>query len=410
MSQRIQYQTFQHWANGLMSERAEKQTRMTQTRTLFLILSHWINGDLSLVKDVHACVCVCMRGYKTKTYPAWRWLTELNHILAGVYPQRTIAINNRLTRKILHITWQSHHNPLFWCSFFLSKHTRRVADVGWLYNTVTVPFHPCCTLHFHHCFTDLPSERIIMMRVVCALPSWYWSKDRINAHMHAYVWGENNKSKCFVKLCNHTWPPSFICSGIRSGCVAFSCIYSSTLPLCPFWLFSEGVFAPIQGPASFPHESSSNGKHFVRWPDSSVPPLGRRCHPHGTEEQMLAEGKERGNEMRGRWRGLTSATWEMENICLHMQRRSRDETLERLTQENIHATKHLQGKVKICSTCRSKLKFQHKLMVSSLRSIFFLYFWALFPAFILLLILFVCVCHWDRVLWDKPCLLKALYK
>lgn len=24
--------------------------------------------------------------------------------------------------------------------------------------------------------------------------------------MHAYVWGENNKSKCFVKLCNHTWP------------------------------------------------------------------------------------------------------------------------------------------------------------------------------------------------------------
>lgn len=58
MSQRIQYQTFQHWANGLLSERAEKQTRMTQTRTHFLILFHWINGDLSLVKDVCACLCV----------------------------------------------------------------------------------------------------------------------------------------------------------------------------------------------------------------------------------------------------------------------------------------------------------------------------------------------------------------
>lgn len=144
--------------------------------------------------------------------------------------------------------------------------------------------------------------------------------------MHAYVWGENNKSKYFVKLCCHTWPPSFICSGIRSRHVALSFIYSSTLPLCPFPLLSEGVLAPIQGPASFPHKSSSNGEHFVRWPDSSVPPLGRRCHPHGTEEQMLAKGKKRGNEMRGRWRGLTSATRETENICLHMQRCSRDET------------------------------------------------------------------------------------
>lgn len=62
MSQRIQYQTFQHWTNGLLSERAEKQTRMTQTRTHFLILSHRINGDLSLVEDVRECVCV------------WAWL------------------------------------------------------------------------------------------------------------------------------------------------------------------------------------------------------------------------------------------------------------------------------------------------------------------------------------------------
>lgn len=197
-----------------------------------------------------------------------------------------------------------------------------------------------------------------MMRVVCKLSSWYWSKDRISAHMHAYVWGENNKSKCFVKLCNHTWPPSFICSGIRRGCVALSCIYSSTLPLCSFLLLSEGVLAPTHGPASFPLQSSSNGEHFVRWPDSSVPPLGHRCHPHGPKEQMLAKGKKRGNEMRGRWRSLTSATRETENICLHMQRCFWGETHSNASRrKNIHATKHLQGKVKNWNTSKGKLTF-----------------------------------------------------
>lgn len=186
-----------------------------------------------------------------------------------------------------------------------------------------------------------------MMCVVCTSPSWYWSywsKEGISAHMHAYVWGEENKSKCFVKLCNHTWPLSFICPRIRSGCVALARIYSSTLPLCPFPLLSKGVLTPTQGPESLPHKSSSNGEHFVRWPDSPVPPLGRRCHPHGTEDQMVVKGKKRRNEMRRRWRALTSATREMENICLHMQRRSRDETLKRIMLENTHATKHLHWK------------------------------------------------------------------
>lgn len=142
--------------------------------------------------------------------------------------------------------------------------------------------------------------------------------------------------------------PSFISSGIRSGCVALSCIYSSTLPLCPFPLLSEGVLAPIQGPTSFPHKSSSNGEHFVRWPDSSVPPLGRRCHPQGIAEQMLTKGKKRGNEMRGRWRGLTSATRETENICLHMPRCSRDET-----HSNASPTKtYMQP-----NTCRGKSRY-----------------------------------------------------
>lgn len=230
---------------------------------------------------------------------------------------------------------------------FHKTHTRRVTDAGWLYTTVSILFHQCYTLHFHHWFTDLSSEHIIMMCVVCTSPSWYWSywsKEGISAHMHAYVWGEDNKSKCFVKLCNHTWPLSFICPRIRSGCVALAHIYSSTVPLCPFPLLSKGVLTPIQGPESLPHKSSSNGEHFVRWPDSPVPPLGRRCHPHGTEDQMLMKGKKRRNEMRRRWRALTSATREMENICLHMQRRSRDETLERITLENTHATKHLHWK------------------------------------------------------------------
>lgn len=285
------------------------------------------------------CVRACVCGYRTKKYPAGGRLTELNHVLTCVYTQRTATINNRLTRKIIHITWQSHHDPLFWCTFYraarIVSQARRLTDVGWLYNTVSILFHQCNTLYFHPCFTDLSSERIIMMCVVCTSPSWYRSKDGISAHTHANVWGEDNKSKCFVKLCNHTCPPSFICSQIRSGCVALSCIYSSTLPLCPFPLPSDGALTPIRGPASFPQKSSSNGEHFVRWPDSSLPPLGRRCHPHGTEEQMLTKGKKRGNEMRGRWRVLTSATREMENICLCMQRRSRDETLERLMLQNM---------------------------------------------------------------------------
>lgn len=98
------------------------------------------------------------------------------------------------------------------------------------------------------------------------------------------------------------------------------------IALCASLPLSDGVLAPIQGPARFPHKSSSNGEHFVRWPDSSEPPPGCRCQPHGTKEQMLSKGKKRGNEMRGRWKGVTSATRETENICLHMQRRSWDET------------------------------------------------------------------------------------
>lgn len=58
----------------------------------------------------------------------------------------------------------------------------------------------------------------------------------------------NVLSSCAVTLA----PPSFICSGFRSGCVALSCIYSSTLPLCLFPLLSEGVLAWVQGPASVP--------------------------------------------------------------------------------------------------------------------------------------------------------------
>lgn len=120
--------------------------------------------------------------------------------------------------------------------------------------------------------------------------------------------------------------------------------------------FLKGVLAPIQGPASFPHKSSSNGEHFVRWPDSSLLPLGRRCHPHGTEEQMLVKGKKRGNEMRGRWRGLTSATRETENICLHMQRSSRDETHSNASRRKTYMQPNT-CRGKICSTCKGKLTF-----------------------------------------------------
>lgn len=48
MSARIQYQPFQHWANGLLSERAEKQTRMTQTRTPIHTSPFYLCVSLSL--------------------------------------------------------------------------------------------------------------------------------------------------------------------------------------------------------------------------------------------------------------------------------------------------------------------------------------------------------------------------
>lgn len=54
--------------------------------------------------------------------------------------------------------------------------------------------------------------------------------------------------------------------------------------------------------SEFPCKSSCNGNHFVRWPDYSAPPPGRRCHPHGTKEQMLVKGEKRGKEMGGRRR------------------------------------------------------------------------------------------------------------
>lgn len=349
MSPRIQYQTFQHWANGLLSVRAEKQTRMTQTRAHFLIPSLRINGGFKSVQGcacVHACVHACVVTEQRNIQQEDDWQSWITYWHVFILKEQLQLITG-WPEKILHVAWQSHHDPLLWCTFYraarIVSQARRLTDVGWLYNTVSILSHQCCTLYFHPCFTDLSSERIIMMCVVCTSPSWYRSKDGISAHTHAYVWGEDNKSKCFVKLCNHTCPPSFICSQIRSGCVALSCIYSSTLPLCPFPLPSDGVLTPIRGPASFPHKSSSNGEHFVRWPDSSLPPVGRRCHPHGTEEQMLAKGKKRGewNERKMEGSDLCN-TRDGKHLFAHAKTLSGWNTWT--PHAGKHATKHLQWK------------------------------------------------------------------
>lgn len=92
MSARIQYQPFQHRANGLLSERAEKQTRMTQTRTpihtspfhLRASPFAWISGGLEPVFSMSACGDVWIRTGKSINhigYSIGHNLTQLHHIL-----------------------------------------------------------------------------------------------------------------------------------------------------------------------------------------------------------------------------------------------------------------------------------------------------------------------------------------
>lgn len=109
----------------LMDCWAEKQTRMTQTRTHFLILSHWINGDLSLVEDVRACVVTKQRLMQHRD----DWQSWITYWQVYILKEQLII---GWPEKKLHITWQSHHNPLFWCSFFLSLKTHMQSHWCWL--------------------------------------------------------------------------------------------------------------------------------------------------------------------------------------------------------------------------------------------------------------------------------------
>ena len=70
MSARIQYQPFQLWANGLSSERAEKQTRMTQTRTPIHTSPFYLRRSLSVGDLSLSIACVWVRTVKS-----------INHIL-----------------------------------------------------------------------------------------------------------------------------------------------------------------------------------------------------------------------------------------------------------------------------------------------------------------------------------------
>lgn len=88
-------------------------------------------------------------------------------------------------------------------------------------------------------------------------------------------------------------------------------IYSTMSPLHLFYSLPhflpptvDACLEQIRG-SELPYDSSCNGYRFVRWPDSAAPPLGHRCHSHGTEEQMFVKG-----EKRGRWRGVTNAAWD----------------------------------------------------------------------------------------------------
>lgn len=87
-------------------------------------------------------------------------------------------------------------------------------------------------------------------------------------------------------------------------------IYSTMSPLHLFYSLPhflpptvDACLEQIRG-SELPYDSSCNGYRFVRWPDSAAPPLGHRCHSHGTEEQMFVKGEKRGR----RW-GEDGGVW-----------------------------------------------------------------------------------------------------
>lgn len=142
-----------------------------------------------------------------------------------------------------------------------------------------------------------------------------------------------------------------------------------------------------------------------------MPPLGRRCHPHGPEEQMLMKEEKRGRgegderKMEGPDLCFTGDT---QNICLHMQRCSWEKDTQTCTHSQmqtymqlrtcrktheikpLHHRCRVQIDIKVCRVLFLVLRSSSCVLYSLISS------WILFPSLSSCFYLhFVCVLCWD---------------
>lgn len=150
ISAKIQYQTFQHWANGLLSEKSYKTNQDDSdknTHSHIKFLSLWISESV---------------------YNRWVWVCVFN----TVYSLKSLTqMIHRYMYSICYIGWKTtylHSNTvLFKMQEMLSKCSHLYSI--WLDNTVGFLFHQCYMLQFQHYFKHLCTEHIIMCVVLCCL-------------------------------------------------------------------------------------------------------------------------------------------------------------------------------------------------------------------------------------------------
>lgn len=93
---------------------------------------------------------------------------------------------------------------------------------------------------------------------------------------------------------------------------------------------SPPSYRQVSGAAGPLALSGCNGDHFVRWPEFRSAAAGTQVSPTWHRRTDACERRDEAKEMRGRWRwGLgvgadLCCAGETKNICLHMQRCSRD--------------------------------------------------------------------------------------
>ena len=149
---------------------------------------------------------------------------------------------------------------------------------------------------------------------------------------------------------------------------------------------------------------SCNGDQFVRWPDSTGLPLGRRCHPHGPRRTDASERRE--EPKRARRREKDEGAWPLLHgrdakhlfacTCKDAPGRTGVHTL---AYANRHAVTHLQEQSNSCI-----IHAECKLILKHAKNIFLLllsiqpnsFFKDCFPLLLWCFYLhFVCVFCWD---------------